>query len=181
MVVRDGPGEQQRAGVVPVAVGLDHFGAGGGDELAGVDLDAVPGLRLEADVGLFEVFERFGSAVAGVDRVERLAEADIQVKADWARGAIDGDLAHVDVQRVGAEIEVPELVVSGIGMIEVRVDVAVEQETEIGSEVREGRRRGRGRGRRRRGRGRRLGRCLIGRLLSENRARKQGRSGEKYA
>ena len=34
VIVRDGPGKEQRAGVVPVGMRFDHFGAGAGHELA---------------------------------------------------------------------------------------------------------------------------------------------------
>ena len=106
MVVRNGPGEQQRARVVPVLVGLDHFRARGRHELAGVDLQAMPGLRLDTDVSLFEVFKSIRRSIGGVDDVERLPETDIQMKSDGRGRAINGNHAHAEMHRVGADIEV---------------------------------------------------------------------------
>ena len=91
------------------------------------------GFRFEADIRLLEVLEGFGRAVGGVNVREGLAEADVQMEADRRGGAVDGDLSHVDVQRVRAVIEIAELVVTRIRVVEVGVDVAVEQEAEIHS------------------------------------------------
>src|SRR5665647_3340382 len=179
VVIRDGPRKQQRARVVPVLIGLDHLGAGGGDEFSGIDLHAVPGFRLEADVGLLEVLEGFRRAVGGVDRVECLAESHIQVKAYRGGSAVHGDHPHVDVRGVGAEIEVPELVESGIGMVEAPVHVAIEHEAEIYASLRE-----RGLWRRRSGRlrgGYLGGGCLGRRLLCIRRWRLCGCDADQHA
>src|SRR3954463_11653177 len=87
--------------------------------------------RLKADICLLEVLQRFGGAVGRVNGLEGLAETDVEMEPDRRGGAIDRDLSHVDVQGVCAVIEVPELVITRIRMVEVRIGVAVEQEAEI--------------------------------------------------
>src|SRR5205814_4727591 len=70
MVVGDGPGKQNRARVVPVAIALDHFGARAGDELTEIHLEAaVLALGLPAHEGLFDVLGS-QSRFAAVDDIE---------------------------------------------------------------------------------------------------------------
>src|SRR5206468_5991617 len=96
--------------------------------------------------------------------VEGLAEAYVQMETDGRRAVIDRDLAHVHVGSVGAHVEVTDLVETRVRMVEVDVGVAVEQETEIGTPVSEGRWRG---GRSRGGRG--CGRLRCGRRVLSQR------------
>src|SRR3954447_9842739 len=97
VIVRSRPGEEQRTRIVIVRVGLDHLGADGGVELADVNLDPVPGLRLDADVSLLEVAEAFGRALRAAVPVEGLAEADVEAEPDRGRSPLHGHLTQADV------------------------------------------------------------------------------------
>src|SRR5208283_1262730 len=121
-------------------------------KLSGIDFQAVPGFGLQVDIGLLEVFPGVGVPIGGVNRVHRLSEAYIQVESKRSGRAVDGDLADVDVRRVGAEVEVLQAVESGGWVVVVPVNVAIEQKAEICAPLRQGRLRC-GRRRRRGGRG----------------------------
>ena len=120
-------------------------------------------LRFEADIGLLEVLPGIRIAVARVNDVEHLTEADIQVKADGSGGVVDAELHHVDVRRVGADVEGAQSVETVIGIVEVGVHIPVEQEAEIGAPLMQGT--GIDRGRRGRWRGSCRGGCRSGRCL----------------
>jgi len=128
----------RRARIVVVLVAFDDFRSGGGHKLSHIDFNAMPGFWLQADIGLLEVFPRVWIAVTGVNDVKGLTEAYVEVKADGRRRMVDGDLPHADVRRVGADVEVPQPVEAGRGIVEVRIHVPVEQESEVRTPLMEG-------------------------------------------
>src|ERR1017187_6337745 len=99
----------------------------------------MPGLGLQADICLLEVLPVLRISTGGVNDIERLSEAHVEMKADRSRRVVDRDHSHVDVRRIGAEIEVPQSVESGRRVVEVCVDVAVKHEAEVSAPLSEGR------------------------------------------
>src|ERR1019366_4970886 len=68
--IGDRPREQQRPRVIPVLVGLDYFRPRRRREFSGIDLQAMPRLRFDADIGLLDVLPGLRIPVAGVNDVE---------------------------------------------------------------------------------------------------------------
>ena len=74
-------------------------------------------------------------AVAGVNHVEGLTKAYVEMKTDGRGRTVDRDHPHADVGHVGAQIEVAQRVEAGRGIVERLVYVSVEQETELGTQL----------------------------------------------
>src|ERR1035438_7266148 len=110
----------------------------------------MPRFWLQADISLLKVLPGFRIPAGGMNDIERLSEAHVEMKPDRSRAVVDRDHSHVDVRRIGAQIEVAQAVESGRRVVEVCVDVAVKHEAKVGAPLREGRLR-RSRRRRRRG------------------------------
>src|ERR1019366_5704716 len=63
--IGDRPREQQRPRVIPVLVGLDYFRPRRRREFSGIDRQAMPRLRFDADIGLLDVLPGLRIPVAG--------------------------------------------------------------------------------------------------------------------
>ena len=112
MIVRNGPGEQQRAGVVPIILGLDHFGAGAGDELSEVNLKSLGLGRLDADEGLLDVpHDIAGGGVGGVDDFKGAAETQIEAEADRIGGMLGRKLRHIEAELIGFDVEIAQSII----------------------------------------------------------------------
>src|ERR1035438_7004345 len=104
----------------------------------------MPRFWLQADISLLKVLPGFRIPAGGMNDIERLSEAHVEMKPDRSRAVVDRDHSHVDVRRIGAQIEVAQAVESGRRVVEVCVDVAVKHEAKVGAPLREGRLRPRG-------------------------------------
>ena len=93
MEIRNGPGEEQTARIVPVVFALDDLGAGGGNEFADVDLQLFADKVFE--IAFFEVLiEAQLGGRSRVDSVLGLPEAERDVEADVAGRGIRRLIRH---------------------------------------------------------------------------------------
>ena len=112
VVVRDGPGEQDTAGVVPVGASVNHLGAVLRNELAEIQRQPSANVGAPAQVVLHEV--RPGGVpnarVAAVDPIGRRTKSHLHVVAQRTRFA--GGFGHLEIhlaegQRIVIEIKIP--------------------------------------------------------------------------
>jgi len=139
VIVRDRPREEQGPRVIPVLICLDDFRSGGSDEFSGIELKPMPGLRLQADISLFEVLPVLRIPAGSMYDIDCLSEAHIDVKTQRSGHVVDGEHAHVDVRRIGPHVEVAQAVESGHRAVGVPVNVTVEHQAEVGAPLRQGR------------------------------------------
>src|ERR1035438_7041923 len=79
----------------------------------------MPRFWLQADISLLKVLPGFRIPAGGMNDIERLSEAHVEMKPDRSRAVVDRDHYHVDVRRIGAQIEVAQAVESGRRVVEV--------------------------------------------------------------
>src|ERR1017187_284920 len=99
----------------------------------------MPRFWLQADISLLKVLPGLRIPAGGMNDIERLSEAHVDMKPDRSRAMGEGDHSHVAVGLNGAQVEVAQAVESGRRVVEVCVDVAVKHEAKVGAPLREGR------------------------------------------
>jgi hypothetical protein len=66
-----------------------------------------------------------------VNDVKHLAEAGVQMEAERSGRMVDGNHPQHEVRRVGTDIEGAQAIEARSGIVEVRVEIAIEQEAEV--------------------------------------------------
>src|SRR4030095_6798019 len=105
----DRPSEQNGTGIVPVAVGFNHFGACTGNKFAEVHLKTLIFTWLPARIRLFDVLDS-EARLAAVDDVEGFSEAKVDLESDRVGGVGHGQFRHAQTKLVGLGVEVIEAV-----------------------------------------------------------------------
>ena len=131
MIVRDGPREQQRSRVVPVAVRFNHLGTRRSHELAEVHLKSFALRRLETDIRLFQITKNLGRLLGRVNHVERAAKAQVHAKAHGIGRMLERDLSHIQAELVSLDIEVTQAIHARRRVVEIQAIVSVHKPAEI--------------------------------------------------
>jgi hypothetical protein len=66
-----------------------------------------------------------------MDNLHGAAESEVNVKSNRIGPMVESQLGHVQAKLVGFNVEIPQTVVAGTGMIEIYVVVAIDKATEI--------------------------------------------------